>query len=59
MLRSLIILRVIFILIGSVNRICNNNEEQFVSRKPTEIIQNLQQNEKIIMLFYNSKDGTS
>ena len=48
-----------FYLIGSVNRICNNNEEQFVSRKPTEIIQNLQQNEKIIMLFYNSKDGTS
>ena len=48
-----------FYLIGSVNRICNNNEEQFVSRKPTENIQNLQQNEKIIMLFYNSKDGTS
>ena len=35
-----------FYLIGSVNRICNNNEEQFVSRKPTEIIQNLQQNKK-------------
>ena len=48
-----------FYLIGSVNRICSNNEEQFVSRKPTENIQNLQQNEKIIMLFYNSKDGTS
>ena len=46
-----------FYLVGSVNRICYNNTEQFISRKPSENIQILQQNESIIMLFYNSKDG--
>ena len=44
-------------LLGSVNRKFYNNTEQFVSRNQMNNIQNLQQNEQILMLFYNSIDS--
>ena len=47
-----------FKLIGMVNRINYNNIEQFVSRKPSNN-NNLIQNEQIIMLFYQSQDMTN
>ena len=47
-----------FYFVGSINRIYNNNKEQFISKKQqNNNIQNLQQNEQIIILFYNSKDN--
>ena len=44
-------------LLGSVNRKFYNNTEQFVSRNQMNNIQTLQQNEQILMLFYNSIDS--
>jgi hypothetical protein len=44
-------------LVGSVNRTFYNNVEQFVSKNQMNNIQNLQQNEQILMLFYNSIDS--
>ena len=49
-----------FYLLGSVNRLLDNNGEKFISRKPENYYgQNLQLNEQIIMLFYNSNDKTN
>ena len=44
-------------LVGSINRTFYNNEEQFVSKNQMNNIQNSQQNEQILMLFYNSIDS--
>ena len=44
-------------LLGSINRTFYNNVEQFVSRNQMNNIQNSQQNEQILMLFYNSIDS--
>ena len=47
-----------FKLIGMVNRIYYNDIEQFVSRKPLNNNNNIQ-NEQIMMLFYQSHDMTN